>query len=326
MRIAIVGAGAIGGWLAARLAAAGQYVSVLARGPTLAAIRANGLMLCEAGRTVTLKMPASDEPRELGPQDLVIVAVKGQALPEAALSIAPMVGLETVVLPAMNGVTWWFTHGLGGTFESLKLTSIDPDGTIAEAIPPSRVIGCVVHASSSVTAPGVISHTAGNRLIVGEPNGRESPRLARVADVLHGAGFGIEVSDRIQQDVWYKLWGNMTMNPISALTRATTDKILDDALVRTFALTVMAEAKEVGAAVGCAIGESGEDRMAVTRKLGAIRTSMLQDVEAGRSLEIDALLSAPREIARAAGLATPHMDALHGLVRLFDAMRQDAFP
>jgi 2-dehydropantoate 2-reductase len=143
---------------------------------------------------------------------------------------------------------------------------------------------------------------------------------------LRGAGLGVEVSDRIQQDVWYKLWGNMTMNPISALTRATTDKILDDELVRNFALAVMAEAKEVGAAIGCAIAESGEDRMAVTRKLGAIRTSMLQDVEAGRSLEIDALLAAPREIARAAGAPTPHMDALHGLVRLFGTMRASGEP
>jgi 2-dehydropantoate 2-reductase len=184
----------------------------------------------------------------------------------------------------------------------------------------------VVHASSSVAAPGVIAHTAGNRLIVGEPAAGESARLERVADVLRSAGLDVAVSKRIQQDVWYKLWGNMTMNPISALTRATTDRILDDALVRNFALGVMMEARDLGARIGCAIAESGEDRMAVTRRLGAIKTSMLQDVEAGRALEIDALLAGPREIAMKAGLVTPHMDALHGLVRLFDAMRRDAHP
>jgi 2-dehydropantoate 2-reductase len=322
MRIAVVGAGAIGGWIAARLTLAGETVSVLARGATLNAIRTCGLTLSENGTTTTVRPIVSDVPADLGLQDLIIVAVKGQALAGAAPTVAGLLGPQTVVLPAMNGVQWWFTHGLGGVFDDVALRSIDPDGAIARCIPPARVVGCVVHASSSVTAPGSIAHTAGNRLIVGEPGGGDSERLACIAMTLRGAGLDVTVSGRIQQDVWYKLWGNMTMNPISALTRATTDRILDDALVRQFALAVMTEAKAVGARIGCPIAESGEDRMAVTRRLGAIRTSMLQDVEAGRSLEIDALLAAPREIAAMAGVATPHLDALHGMARLFEAMRQ----
>jgi 2-dehydropantoate 2-reductase len=204
----------------------------------------------------------------------------------------------------------------------MTLETIDPHGAIASAIPPARVIGCVVHASSRVSAPGVVAHTKGNRLIIGEPAGAGTARLAPIAAVLRGAGLDVEESPRIQQAVWYKLWGNMTMNPISALTRATTDLILDDALVARFALAVMAEAKDVGARIGCAIAESGEDRMAVTRRLGAIKTSMLQDVESGHPLELDALLAAPREIATRAGVPTPHMDALHGLARLFDEVRR----
>ena len=322
MRIAIVGAGAIGGWLAVRLAQAGESVSVLARGATLAAIRQNGLRLTESGRTVTANIPASDAPSELGNQELVIVAVKGQGLAAVAPKVAALLGPETCVLPAMNGIGWWFTHGLGAPLEGAVLQSIDPDGAIAKHIPPARVIGCVVHASSALAAPGEIRHTTGQRLIVGEPKGGDSARLEHVSDALRNAELDVQISPRIQQAAWYKLWGNMTMNPISALTGSTTDKILGDPLVRAFALAVMAEAKEVGARIGCAIAESGEDRMAVTGKLGAIKTSMLQDAEAGRPLELDALLAAPREIANLAGVPTPDMDALHGLARLFDAVRQ----
>ncbi len=321
-RIAIVGAGAIGGWLAARLAQAQARVCVVARGHTLEAIKRNGLSLTENGKTIVARVRASDVPAELGPQDLVILAVKGHALAPAAPAVAQLLGAETAVLPAMNGIGWWFAHGLGGELDGMAIRAVDPDGAIARAIPPERVIGCVVHASSSAPEPATIVHTHGNRLIVGEPNGEKSARLAGVAGMLRAAGFEVTVSPRIQQDVWYKLWGNMTMNPISALTGATGDLILDDALVRQFILAVMAEAKAVGARIGCPIAESGEDRMAVTDKLGCFKTSMLQDAEAGRPLEIDALLAAPREIAGKAGVATPHLDALHGLIRLFETVRR----
>ena len=325
MRIAVVGAGAIGGWLAVHLARAGHAVSVLARGETRDAIRANGLVLREGGRTFAMRVTASDDPAELGAQELVIVAVKSRALTSVAPAVAILSGPETVVLPAMNGIGWWFPYGLGPPLEGATLSSIDPGGAIAARIPPARVIGCVVHVSSSVAAPGVIAHTAGRRLIVGEPDGNLSARLSRVGAALREANLEIEISPRIQKDVWYKLWGNMTMNPVSALTRATCDRILDNTLVKRFVLAVMAEAREVGTRIGCPIAESGEDRTAVTRRLGPIKTSMLQDVEAGRPLEIDALLEGPREIAQLASVPTPSLDALCGLARLLDSSLQSAW-
>ena len=216
----------------------------------------------------------------------------------------------------MNGVPWWFFHGLPGAFEGLPLATIDPDGVIAAAVPVERVIGAVVHLTCSTPEPGVVRHGVGNRLIVGEPKGGSSARLLAFAELLREAAFEVEVSPRIQQDIWYKLWGNMTMNPISAFTGAMADRILDDPLVNQFCLDVMAEAAAIGAAIGCPVAQSGADRMVVTRKLGAFKTSMLQDVEAGKPVEIDALLSAPREIGARAGIATPHLDTLLGLARL----------
>ena len=321
MRIAIVGAGAIGGWIAFRLAEAGHAVSVLARGKTLEAIAARGLRLTADGETRSVKVAVSDNPRDLGVQDLVILGVKGPALASVAPAVARMLDADSVVLPAMNGVLWWFTEGLEGPLSGEPLDAVDPDGSIAELVPPAQVIGCVVHASCSLAGPGHPVHTKGDRLIIGEPSGARTARVQQIHDTLMKAGFAAELSERIQRDVWYKLWGNMTMNPVSALTGALTDQILDDDLVRAFILAVMAEAKEIGQRIGCPIAESGEDRTRVTRRLGAIKTSMLQDVEAGRPLEIDALLGAPRELAAKTGVATPHMDALYGLVRLFAANR-----
>ncbi|HUO91412.1 MAG TPA: 2-dehydropantoate 2-reductase [Rhizomicrobium sp.] len=321
MRIAIVGAGAIGGWIGFRLAESDHTVSVLARGKTLETIASRGLALTAGRETRSVTVAASDDPRDLGPQDLVILGVKAPALAGVAPQVARLLDADSVVLPAMNGILWWFTEGLEGPLSGEPLDAVDPDGSIAELIPPSRVIGCVVHASASLAGPGHAVHTNGNRLIIGEPNGARTDRLLRIHDVLTKAGFASELSDRIHRDVWYKLWGNMTMNPVSALTGALTDQILDDDLVRGFVLAVMAEAKEVGQRIGCPIAESGEDRTKVTRRLGAIKTSMLQDVEAGRPLELDALLGAPRELAAKTGVATPRMDTLHGLARLFAANR-----
>jgi 2-dehydropantoate 2-reductase len=321
MKIAVVGAGAIGGWIGVLLAKSGYDVSVFAHNTTLAAIRADGLKLTANGETIVVPVRASNKAADLGKQDLVIVAVKGPALTMVAPAVAAMLTPDTIVMPAMNGVPWWFTHGLKGEAADMPLRSVDPGGAVAAAIPTRHVIGCVVHASASQIAPGHSSHTANNRLIIGEPSGDRSEHLSNLASVLSNAGFKAEQSANIRSDIWYKLWGNMTMNPISALTHATTDKMLADPLVAAFALSVMNEAKQIGAAIGCPIAESGEDRMNVTRKLGAIKTSMLQDVEAGRALEIDALLAAPREIAGKIGIATPNMNALHGLVRLMAANR-----
>ncbi|RJF85524.1 2-dehydropantoate 2-reductase [Sphingomonas cavernae] len=317
MKVGIVGAGAIGGWIGAKLADTGSPVSVLARGATLAAIRANGLLLHEDGGSIAAPVAVSDNSTDLGPQDLLVIAVKAPALRAAAEAIRPLIDARTVIVPMLNGVPWWFL----GDKPALRPESLDPDGAIGAVLPGDQLIGCVVHASCASPEPGVVHRHFGKGLILGEPSGAMTDRLERVATLFREAGLDITTSDRIQQDIWYKLWGNMTMNPISALTRATADRILDDDLVSAFALQIMAEAAKIGAAIGCPIAESGEDRMLVTRKLGAFKTSMLQDVEAGRPIELDALLAAPRAIGQRVGIATPYMDALLGLTRLFDSNR-----
>jgi 2-dehydropantoate 2-reductase len=322
MRIAIIGAGAIGGWIGVRLAEAGHAVSVLARGATLNAIRSNGWTLEIAGERITSFVNASDDPAALGQQQLVVLALKGPALPTVAPTLAPLIGPDTAVIPSMNGVPWWLM--LRQT-PPMALPSVDPNGGIAAAIPNESVIGSVVHSSASTTTPGVVAHNAGNGLILGEPDGAPSSRLAAIAEQFEGAGFDVTRSSAIRRDIWYKLWGNLTMNPISALTGATCDRILDDPQLRSFVLACMAEAKAIGNRIGCTITESGEDRILVTRKLGAFKTSMLQDAEAGRPLEIDQLLAAPREIAQALGIATPNLDSLLGLTRQF-AISKGLYP
>jgi 2-dehydropantoate 2-reductase len=319
MKICIYGAGAIGGFIGAQLAAdesAGHQVSAVARGATLAALRKQGLRLQLKDRLLTARVRAEQNPEALGAQDLVVLAVKAPALPEVARHIAPLIGKDTMVLTAMNGVPWWFFHGFGGKFEGTPLAAIDPDGSVAAAIPAAQIIGCVVHATCTVTEPGLVKHGFGQRLIIGEPAGCDSARLQKLAAVLRGAGFESETSDCIQRDIWYKLWGNMTMNPVSAFTGASSDRVLDDALVTAFCHAVMREAADIGAKIGCPIAQTPEDRHLITRKLGSFKTSMLQDVEAGKAVEIDALLTVVREIGLMAGVVTPNLDALLGLSRL----------
>ena len=318
--VCIYGAGAIGGWLGAGLAGVGCHVSVVARGATLAALQASGLQLNKAGTVnaypETHKVRASAKPADLGVQDLVIVAVKAPSLLEVAQHIAPLIGPHTIVLTAMNGVPWWFFQGFGGAFENTALKAVDATGAIAQAIPAAQVIGCVVHASCSVDAPGLIHHHFGNGLIIGEPSGQQSERVLALASLLTQAGFGATVSPQIQKDTWYKLWGNMTVNPVSAMTGATTDLILGDELVRNFISSVMLEAKEIGTRIGIPIDQQPSDRHAVTLKLGAFKTSMLQDVEAGKAVELDALVTVVKELGSLTGVATPFTDALLGLSRL----------
>ncbi|HEX9491190.1 MAG TPA: 2-dehydropantoate 2-reductase [Stellaceae bacterium] len=321
MKVCIVGAGAIGGFIGTRLASAGNAVSAVARGLTATALRERGWRLEMSGELLTAPARVAEEPRDLGPQDLVVIAVKAPALADVAAAIAPLLARDTVVLTAMNGVPWWFFGGLGGRYEGLKLASIDPQGRIAAAMPTRHVVGCVVHATCSTPEPGLVRHGFGNRLIIGEPAGGASERTTALAKSLARAGFDVPVSPRIQTDIWYKLWGNMTMNPISALTGATSDKILDDPLITAFCLAAMREAAAIGTRIGCPIQQSGEDRMAVARKLGPFKTSMLQDLEAGKPLEIDALLTAVHEIGTIVGEPTPQIDALLGLVRLQARMR-----
>jgi len=319
--VSIVGAGAIGTFLGTYLARSGSEVSALARGATAAALRTHGFRFEEGGTMLTATVRVVEETTALGLQDLVVLAVKGPSLPDLAEKIRPLLGPDTVVLTAMNGVPWWFFHGLGGPHEGAAVRAVDPDGGIAAAIPVRHVIGCVVHATCSVREPGLVKHGFGRGLIIGDPGGGASGRVSALADRLSAAGFETTVSKRIQADVWYKLWGNMTMNPMSALTGATCDRLLDDPLLDRFTLAIMAEAAAIGDRIGCPIHQSGEDRNAVTRKLGAFKTSMLQDVEAGKPLEIDGLLTAVSEIGRRVNVPTPSTDALLGLTRVFAAGR-----
>ena len=316
VEICVVGAGAVGGYIGARLSAAGHATNAVARGATLRALRTHGWRLRTAEGLVTAPVRATDDPAELGRQDVIVLAVKGPALPAVARGSVPLVGQDTVVVPAMNGVPWWFFDGFGGPCDGLRLSSVDPDGAVAAALPTRHVVGCVVHIACSAPEPGLTEHKAGHGFIVGEPDGRVSGRVTTVAELFGSAGLDVAVSTSIRRDIWYKLWGNMTMNPVSMLTGATSDLVLDDELVRTFCGGVMTEAAMIGAKIGCPIDESPQDRHAVTRKLGAMRTSMLQDAEAGRPIELDALLTAVREIGQAIGVQTPLTDALLGLARL----------
>jgi len=322
VKVCVVGAGAIGGFLGTRLALdGGTQVSALARGSTLVALRDHGWRLQEGGATVEAPLAlASDDTRDLGPQDLIIIALKSPALPALAPTLAPLFTAETVVLPAMNGVPWWFSSGVAA-LGTRPLESVDPGGVIAAAIPVRHVVGCVVHASAATAAPGITLHRIGRGLVIGEPAGGDSLRVERLCELFSRACFEVTASARIRYDIWYKLWGNMTMNPVSALTGATIDRVLDDELVRGFCSGAMREAAAVGERIGCDVRESAEDRHAVTRRLGAFKTSMLQDVEALRPLELDALVGAVREIGERVGVATPSIDALFGLTRLFGRVR-----
>jgi 2-dehydropantoate 2-reductase len=312
-----VGAGAIGGFIGAKLAALEQVnVSALARGQTLAALKEHGWRLRTGDGLLQSPVVASDRARDLGPQDVVIIAVKGPALASVASQIAPLLGPETIVVPAMNGVPWWFAHGISALHGG-RLESIDPGGKIARAIPFERVVGCVVHASTSTAEPGLVVHKMGYGLIVGEPQGVRTERVQQVVDLLRRAGFDANLSEDIRQDIWYKLWGNLTMNPVSAVTGATIDKVLADPLLRNFCSRAMEEASEIGARIGCAIAQGPEDRHAVTEKLGAFKSSMLQDVESGRAIELDSIVVAVHELGLQLGIRTPNIDALLGITRVF---------
>lgn len=310
MNICVVGTGAIGGWVAAKLAIAGESVSALVRGDTLRLVRAEGIRLEESGEEfVGTLAAAEDTSTALGEQDLVIIAVKAPALPALASELRPLIGNDTIIIPMLNGVPWWFLDG-----EPLR--SVDPNGSIAAALPAAQVIGCVVHASCYRSAPNRVHLKHAEKLIVGEPNGEVTERLARLFGVFDRAGLRPDQTGNVRRAIWYKLWGNATINPLSALTRATSDRILADPECRGWMLEGMGELATIGAAIGCPIGESGEDRMAVTARLGSFKTSMLQDVEADRPIELEALLGAPREIARAKGIATPALDRLYGVTKL----------
>jgi 2-dehydropantoate 2-reductase len=317
MKVCIVGAGAIGGFIGTRLAVAGQcQVSALARGATLQALRSHGWRLQQGTELLQSPVQVSDQAGELGVQDVVVLAVKGPALAAVAPSVVPMLGRHTIVLPAMNGVPWWFSQGVSA-LDGRPLESVDPGGHIAAQIPLQHIIGCVVHASTYTTEPGLVHHKMGQGLIIGEAQGAAQERTQRLGALLTHAGFEVSLSANIRYDIWYKLWGNMTMNPVSAITGATMDKILDDPLVLAFCSAAMREAAAIGQRIGCEVTQNPQDRHAITRKLGAFKSSMLQDVDAGRPMELDSLVGAVQEMGLRLGVATPNIDALMGLTRLF---------
>jgi 2-dehydropantoate 2-reductase len=308
MNICIVGAGAIGSWIAARLALAGNDVSVIARGETLAAIDAEGLRITDAGETRCVAVETSDDPARLGEHDLVVIAVKAPALPELAPKLHPLIGSGTIIVPMLNGVPWWFTEE--------PLWSVDPELSIANALPFEQVVGCVVHASCFRTARNQVTVKHADKLILGEPAGGASERVERLCTLFANAGIRGEASENVRRATWYKLWGNATINPMSALTRSTADKLLEDSAVRAFMAAAMDELATIGAAIDCPVAESADDRMAVTARLGAFKSSMLQDVEAGRPIELEALLGAPREIAERNSIPTPQLDRIYAMTRL----------
>jgi 2-dehydropantoate 2-reductase len=298
MNICVVGAGAIGGWIAARLAGAGHQVMALTRGGPVTALE-----ISEGTSTASVKLATF-----AGPADLVIVAVKATALHAAAARASELMNAATVVLPMLNGVPWWF--------DDKPLQSIDPDGAIAAALPVDRVIGAVVHASCSRPGPNRIVVKHAEKLILGEPQGGMSERVASLCTMFEQAGIRCEHSGNVRRAIWYKLWGNATVNPLSALTRAPADLLIAQPVLRAFMSEAMEELAAVGAAIGCPISESSEDRMAVTAKLGSFKPSMLQDVESGRPIELEALVGAPREIAAHHGIATPAMDRIYAMTEL----------
>jgi 2-dehydropantoate 2-reductase len=315
-KFCIIGAGAIGGMIATLLARSGAAVSLLARGQTLATVKREGLRLVLDGEMLQARVEASDDPSELGVQDYVIIAVKAPALHDVAERIYPLLGPETAVVTAMNGVPWWFFLHANGPLAGQQLNAIDPDGSIGRSIPIRSVIGCAVYVAASSDEPGIIRHSSGRQLLIGEPDNRSTPRLAQLADWLRRAGFDCKESPEIQRDIWFKLWGNLSLNPISLLTTATSDRIIDDPLARKLCVAMMEEAAQVGAAIGLPTGRSVETMIDIIRALGAFKMSMLQDVEHGKPVEIDSLLTVTHDIGVLAGVPTPFIDTVLGLARL----------
>jgi 2-dehydropantoate 2-reductase len=315
LRVCVVGAGAVGGLIGVKLARAGCRISVLARGEHLGAIKAHGLTLRDGDAAETVRVAAASEPAAFGPQEVVFIALKAPALVAAAPTLRPLVTPETVIVPTMNGVPWWFFHRFGGRLADTRLSTVDRGGVVSQALPAEQVVGGVVHLSSSIVAPGTIWRGLGNLLILGEPAGEPSGRLARVAELLEAGGFSVKTTTEIQREVWLKLWGNMNMNPISALTGSTADVILDDPHTAQLVRDMMEEAAAVGRAMGIEMGMSAAERIAVTRELGPFKTSMLQDLERRRPLEVDAILGAPCEIGDRLGVPMPFSKAVLGLVR-----------
>jgi 2-dehydropantoate 2-reductase len=315
MKLCIFGAGAMGGLLGVKLARAGHHVSFVARGAHLDALRKNGATLLTGGEKLNVHVVCSNDPAELGGQDAVVLAVKATAASDAARAIGPLLRDDTAVVTAMNGVPFWYFAGLPGRWADLRVASVDPDGAQWDLIGPERAIGCVIYAAGEIVSPGVIRHTSGTRFVLGELDGGTSARVRCLADAFAAAGFDAPVSANIRAEVWSKLWGNLSFNPVSVLTHATLDVLATDVDSRPALRAMMEESEKVANRLGIAMPMSIDARIEVAAKVGAHKSSMLQDLERGRPLEIDALLGAVVEMARLVGVATPMCDTILGLVR-----------
>ena len=314
-KICIYGAGAIGGYMGAMLAKAGADVSLVARGPHLEAMQKNGLVLeTEDGRE-TIPVTASNDPAELGPQDYVVVTLKAHSVPPVVDLMQPLLGPDTAMVYAVNGVPWWYFHGIDGPLGGKQLETVDPGGVIWSGIGPERVIGCVVYPAAEVPEPGVVKHISGDRFSLGEPDGEKSERAQLLSDLFKTAGLRAPVRPRIRDEMWVKLWGNCSLNPVSALTGATLEDMCTDPGTRAVIRGIMVEAQAVGEALGVNFAIDVDKRIAGAEAVGAHKTSMLQDLERGRPMEIDALVAAVAELGDLTGVETPTLDTVLALVR-----------
>ena len=320
MKIAIVGAGAIGGYVGVKLALAGEDVTFIVRGANLAAIRARGMKLImhDGVEHVAANVKATSDYAEAGPQDLVILALKAHQVDAVADELPKLFGPETCVVTMQNGIPYWYFHRHGGKLEGHRVASVDPTGMLSEKIPPSRVIGCVVYPASELVAPGVVRHIEGERFPLGELDGSSSPRVLAISACMNNAGFKSPVLDNIRAEIWLKLWGNLTFNPISALSHSTLVDICQFPLARELAAGMMREAQAVANKLGIEFRVTLEKRIAGAEKVGKHKTSMLQDVEAGRGPEIDALVGSVVELGRLTDTPTPHIDTVYALVKMLD--------
>ncbi|MGE0095631.1 MAG: 2-dehydropantoate 2-reductase [Alphaproteobacteria bacterium] len=315
MKICIYGAGAIGGYMAAELAFAGYDVSLVARGPHLAAIKEKGLTLIKDGETRTAKIRATDTPSELGAQDYVVITLKAHSVPAVVDAMKPLLGPDTAVVPAVNGVPWWYFYKLPGPWENHRLKSVDPGDKQWDGIGPERAIGCVVYPACEVPEPGVIQHFDGDRFALGEPDGAKSERIQKLSEALIKAKMKAPIRPRIRDDIWVKLWGNMTFNPLSILTLATLDVVTSDPGTRALVRAMMTEGKAIGEKLGVKFAIDIEKRIDGANAVGAHKTSMLQDLERGRPVELDALLTAVIELGQLVGIKTPYCDTIFALAR-----------
>ncbi|MCC7046146.1 MAG: 2-dehydropantoate 2-reductase [Alphaproteobacteria bacterium] len=323
MKICVVGAGAVGGALAALLVRGGHAVSVVARGAHLRAIQARGLTLRAGGETLVQSCPASDDPADFGAQDIILIGLKAHAVAPMLPRLAPLLGPDTVVIPALNGIPWWYFHKSGGAFEGQAVRCLDPDGAMLAALDPARILGCVVFGAGDVPEPGVVRQTSADQpLTLGEPDGSASPRLARIAAALGVPGMKITAERRIRDVIWTKLLGNVAFNPVSALARANMQQVMGHPRLAALVRALMGETMAVGRAHGVSFTMTVDQRLGMAARLGPVKPSMLQDVEQGRPMEVEAIVGAVAELGRLAGVPTPTVDAVHALIAGRDATLQ----